>query len=85
MAEGDKGSTELKLSKGDKGLVKLNVKEAARVMFSIKYLSDMTKAAGSGEVITVSLGTDLPIQLDFPLAGGAGKMRFLLAPRVESG
>jgi len=84
-SEGDKGQTELKLSKGDKGLVKLNAKEPAKVMFSIKYLSDMTKAAGIAEVITVSLGTDLPIQLDLPLAAGAGKMRFLLAPRVESG
>ena len=83
-ADGDKGSTELKLGKGDKGLVKLSVKEPARAMFNIKYLTDMTKAASSADVIKVGLGNNLPIQLDFPIAGGVGKLRFLLAPRVES-
>ncbi len=83
-AEGDKGSAELKLSKGDKGLVKLDVKEQARVMFNIKYLSNMTKAAGISDPITVNLGTDLPIQLDLAIAEGNGRLRFLLAPRVES-
>ncbi|MGC8816642.1 MAG: proliferating cell nuclear antigen (pcna) [Candidatus Hadarchaeum sp.] len=83
-AEGDRGSTELKLGKGDKGLLKLSVKERARAMFSIKYLTDMTKAAGSAEVIKISLGTNLPIQLDYPIAAGVGKLRFLLAPRVEA-
>jgi proliferating cell nuclear antigen len=83
-AEGDKGTTELRLAKGDKGLIKLNVKEPARAMFSIKYLTDMTRAAGSADPITINLGTSLPIQLDFPIAGGKGRLRFLLAPRVES-
>jgi proliferating cell nuclear antigen len=83
-AEGDRGSTELKLCKGDKGLLKLSVKERARAMFNIKYLTDMTKAAGAADVIRISLGTDLPIQLDYPVAGGVGRLRFLLAPRVES-
>ncbi|MEM2890014.1 MAG: proliferating cell nuclear antigen (pcna) [Candidatus Hadarchaeum sp.] len=83
-AEGDRGSTELKLCKGDKGLLKLSAKERARAMFNIKYLTDMTKAAGSADVIKISLGTNLPIQLDYPIAGGVGRLRFLLAPRVES-
>jgi proliferating cell nuclear antigen len=83
-AESDKGTTELKLGKGDKGLVKLNVKQPARAMFNIKYLSDMTKGASSTDIITINLGTDLPIQLDFPVADGKGKLRFLLAPRIEA-
>jgi proliferating cell nuclear antigen len=83
-AESDKGTTELKLGKGDKGLAKLNVKQPARAMFNIKYLGDMTKAASSTDVITINLGMDLPIQLDFPVAEGKGKLRFLLAPRIEA-
>lgn len=83
-AESDKGTTELKLGKGDKGLVRLNVKQPARAMFNIKYLSDMTKGASSTDIITINLGTDLPIQLDFPVADGKGKLRFLLAPRIEA-
>jgi len=83
-AESDKGTTELKLGKGDKGLVKLSVKQPSRAMFNIKYLSDMTKAVSPTDVITINLGTDLPIQLDFPIAEGKGRLRFLLAPRIEA-
>lgn len=83
-AESDKGTAELKLKKGDKGLLKLSVKQPARAMFNIKYLIDMTKGAGSEDPITISLGTDLPIQLDFPVADGKGRLRFLLAPRIEA-
>jgi proliferating cell nuclear antigen len=83
-AESDKGTTELKVGKGDKGLVKLNVKQPARAMFNIKYLADMTKGASSTDTITINLGTDLPIQLDFPVADGKGRLRFLLAPRIEA-
>jgi proliferating cell nuclear antigen len=83
-AESDRGATELRLGKGDKGLVKLSAKEPSRAIFNIKYLSDMTKAAGSGDIMTISLGTDLPIQLDFPVAEGQGRLRFLLAPRIEA-
>ena len=82
-AESDKGSAELKLEKGDKALTKLDVKQEARAVFNIKYLSDITKSAGSNDPITINLGTNLPIQLDFPIAGGNGRLRFLLAPRVE--
>lgn len=83
-AESDKGTSELKLNKGDKALAKLNIKQPARAMFNIKYLIDITKGASSGDMVTVNLGTDLPIQLDFQVAEGKGKLRFLLAPRVES-
>jgi proliferating cell nuclear antigen len=82
--ESDTGATELKLRKGDPGLLKLTVKQPARAMFNIKYLIDMTKAASPTDVITINLGTNLPIQLDFPVAEGKGRLRFLLAPRIEA-
>ena len=84
FAESDRGTTELKVRKGDEALPKLNVKQASGAMYNIKYLSDMTKAASPSETITINLGTDLPIQLDFQIAGGKGKLRFLLAPRIEA-
>jgi len=83
-AESDKGTSELKLRKGDQALPKLSVKQPAHAMFNIKYLSDMAKAAGSSDVITINLGTDLPIQLDLQVAEGKGRLRFLLAPRIEA-
>ena len=84
LTEGDTGATELKLRKGDPGLLKLNVKQSARAMFNIKYLIDMTKAVSSADTIAINLGTNLPIQLDFPIAEGKGRLRFLLAPRIEA-
>jgi len=82
-AEGDSGSVEMKLSKGDEGLKKLDVKQQARAMYNINYLEDMSKAASSDDIVTVNLGTDLPIQLDFPM-GKKGRLSFLLAPRIEA-
>lgn len=82
--ESETGATELKLHKGDPALLKLNVKQPARAMFNIKYLIDMTKATSSADIIAISLGSNLPIQLDFPIAEGKGRLRFLLAPRIET-
>ncbi len=81
-AEGDKGTSELKLSKGDEALVKLNVDQTARAMFNINYLSDMMKGASSSDVVKIRLGSDLPIQVDFQVS--KGRLRFLLAPRIET-
>ncbi|KUO42105.1 MAG: hypothetical protein APU95_03835 [Hadesarchaea archaeon YNP_N21] len=82
--ESDTGAAELRLQRGDPGLLTLNVQRPARAMFNIKYLIDMTKAASSTDVISIQLGTDLPIQLDFKIAEAGGKLRFLLAPRIEA-
>ena len=84
FAESDKGTSELKLRKGDQGLLELSVKKSAHAAYNIKYLSDITKAASSSDAVTINLGTGLPIQLDLPIAEGKGKLRFLLAPRVET-
>jgi proliferating cell nuclear antigen len=84
FSESDTGSAEMKLSKGDEGLKKLDVKQPARSMYNINYLDNMTKAASSDDVITVNLGSDLPIQFNFPIAEGKGRLRFLLAPRIEA-
>jgi len=83
-SESDSGSAEMKLSKGDEGLRKLDVKQPAKSMYNINYLDDMTKAATSDDVITVNLGTDLPILLNFQMAEGKGRLKFLLAPRIEA-
>lgn len=82
--ESDTGATELRLQRGDPGLADLKVDEPAKAMFNIKYLMDMTKATSSSDLITLRLGTNLPIQLDLPIAEGKGRLRFLLAPRIES-
>lgn len=83
-SEGDRGKTELKLRKGDQGLLKITAKQRTKATYGINYLSNMLKSAESGKGVTLSFGTDLPIQLDYPIAEGKGRLRFLLAPRIEA-
>jgi proliferating cell nuclear antigen len=82
--ESDKGSSELKLHKGDAALKELKADQPAKAMFNISYLINMTKAASSSDVMVIHLGTDLPIQLNYQLGGGKGRLMFLLAPRIET-
>lgn len=83
-AEGDGKSAELKLEKGSAAMPKLKLERPCSSMFNVKYLSDMLKAADPKDVVTVSLGKDLPMRLDLRIAGGKGSLSFILAPRIES-
>jgi len=81
-AESDKGTSELRLNAGDEVLPKLDVSEPARAGYHVKQLGDMVKTCFPADIIKIGLGTDQPIQLDRPIAGG--RLRFILAPRIES-
>lgn len=83
-AESEAGRAEMSLSEGDEGLLEFHVDSPARARFSIGYLDNITKAASSGSVAEIHLGTDLPIRLNFPMAEDKGRLEFLLAPRIES-
>lgn len=82
-AEGDGKSTELRLEKGSPAMPKFKLERSCSSMFNVKYLSDMLKAADPKDLITVSLGEDLPVRLDLRIAGGKGSLSFILAPRIE--
>lgn len=82
--ESDTGSAEMELSEGDEGLKELKIEEPSRAMYNIDYLENMVKAASSNDIVEISHGKDLPIQLIFKIADGEGRLKFLLAPRVES-
>lgn len=81
-AESDKGTSELRLNAGDEVLPKLDVSEPARAGYHVKQLGDMVKTCFPADIIKIGLGTDQPIQLDRPIA--SGRLRFILAPRIES-
>jgi proliferating cell nuclear antigen len=44
----------------------------------------MIKSAQSSQSITMALGTDFPVKLEFPIANDNGQVNYLLAPRIES-
>ena len=56
----------------------------ARSLFSLDYLSDIVKPASRSNEVTLELGKDYPIKIGFTIAEGAGKISYLLAPRIES-
>ncbi len=82
FAEGDTDTVNLKLPKDL--LVELNSPGKFKSLFSIDYFSNMIKPVKAEEPITISLGNDNPIRVDFDIAEKKGHVTYLLAPRVES-
>lgn len=65
-------------------LEELQVKEPVRSLFPLDYFSNMVKAISSAQTVTLYLGSDYPVKMEFKIAGGKGEVRYLLAPRIES-
>ena len=81
-SEGETDSVNLKLTKDL--LEKLDCKEAVKSLFSLDYFSNMIRSVSSSDKITMHLGTDYPVKLEFEIAQGNGHVEYLLAPRIES-
>jgi len=82
VSDGDTDSVSLKLPKAL--LVDLQCSESIRSLFPMDYFSTIIKAIPSGTNVSVNLGNDLPVRLDFDIAAGKGSVRYLLAPRIEN-
>ncbi|QLH75105.1 MAG: proliferating cell nuclear antigen (pcna) [Methanomassiliicoccales archaeon] len=82
ISEGDTDLVSLKLPKDL--LVSLDCKDSIRSLFPMDYFSNMIRAIPLGTVVSINLGNDLPVKLDFEIAGGKGKVKYLLAPRIEN-
>ncbi|MEM0492999.1 MAG: proliferating cell nuclear antigen (pcna) [Candidatus Thermoplasmatota archaeon] len=81
-AEGDTDTVNLKLPK--EMLLELNSNGKHKSLFSIDYFSNMIKPVRSEDPITIHMGTDNPIRVDFDIADKKGHVTYLLAPRIES-
>lgn len=82
FAEGDTDTVNLKLPKDL--LLELNAPEKCRSLFSIDYLSSMIKPIKSDQPVTIYLGNDNPVKLEFEFADKNARATYLLAPRIES-
>lgn len=65
-------------------LEELQCKDAVRSLYPLDYFSNMVKSIGSAQTVTLYLGSDYPVKLEFKIAGGKGEVKYLLAPRIES-
>ena len=82
FAEGDTDTVNLKLPKDL--LVDINAPSKCKSLFSIDYFSNMIKPVKSDNPLTIHLGNDNPIQVEFDIANKKGHVTYLLAPRIES-
>ncbi len=80
-AEGDVDRIVFHMSETE--LIEFNRAEA-RSMFSIEYLKEFMKVAGTGDLLTVHLGTNYPVRLVFDTSGGKARVEYILAPRIEA-
>lgn len=71
--------------KAKKDMEFLEAPSSVRSLFPLEYFSNMIKAVPSGSSVTMHLGNDYPVRVEFKIAGGKGDVRYLLAPRIESG
>jgi proliferating cell nuclear antigen len=79
-----KGDTdEVRLEMGRDQLIDLKSGEASS-LFSLNYLTDMAKLTNKVNEVSLSLGRNFPVIIDFEIANGAGRISYLLAPRIES-
>jgi proliferating cell nuclear antigen len=82
FAEGDTDTVNLKLPKDL--LVELNAKDSYKSLFSIDYFSNMIKPVKGEDNVTIYLGNDNPVRVEFDIADKKGHVQYLLAPRIES-
>ncbi len=81
-AEGDVSKAELELERGNESLLNLETNGQVKSRYPIDYLKKMVKAAKIADSVTVRLGQDYPMKLEFK-AGDKASITFILAPRVS--
>jgi proliferating cell nuclear antigen len=80
-SEGETDRVDLKIPK--ESLSKLEVKESVRSMYPLDFFSSMVKSITTSEEVTLHVGNEYPLKIEFNVANGVGDGRYLLAPRVE--
>jgi proliferating cell nuclear antigen len=63
-------------------MVDFALKRDCKSMFPLDYLSDMLKAANSETDLTLKLKENAPVELNYHI--GEAKLRYFLAPRIET-
>lgn len=75
---GEFGDASFKYLHGESG-----INENVKASFTISKLKDIFSASKFSDVVTLNMGTDMPISLVFELVTGDGQLSYLLAPRLE--
>jgi len=82
VCEGDTDQVQMKLAKDQ--LQALECNEKVRSLFPLEYFSNMMRAIPGQAKLTLNLGNDYPVKIEFEIADAKGNVTYLLAPRIES-
>ena len=77
ISDGEFGDVDIKYLHGE------NIREVAQSVYSIEKLKDIFKASKFSKECEIGLGNDMPIVVTFELPTGDGRVKYLLAPRLE--
>jgi proliferating cell nuclear antigen len=80
-AEGDQSGVDFTVESGAEGVHEMDGSDA-KSMFSLDYLSKMIGAKKLADTVTIKLGQDFPMRLEFTQPDQA-QLNFVLAPRIE--
>ena len=85
VAEADNGDDRLCAPRETDDLVELFVgDEPAGATFDLSYLRGMKRVIRKRTEVTLALGIDLPLSVEFDIADGAGHVEYGIAPVVEA-
>lgn len=80
-ADGDTDDVDLELTDE---LLSAQVADSRESLFSLEYLSDIEQEIPSDAEVSVLLGSEMPVKLQYSIADGHVSVVNLLAPRIES-
>lgn len=80
-AEGDQSNADFTITSGSEGVIAMSG-DPVKSMFSLDYLSKMIGAKKLSDNVTVKLGDDFPMRLEF-VRPDELDLSFVLAPRIE--
>tara|TARA_B100000315_G_C14542733_1_gene571708 strand:- start:273 stop:1031 length:759 start_codon:yes stop_codon:yes gene_type:complete len=80
----ESGSASVILDKKSPELLEYEFKDVSQSTYSIDYLLNITKAAGSAsQSLVLEYSSKMPLKFEFKLGDQGGKISFYLAPRIE--
>merc|ERR1711902_366931 len=62
--------------------VLITLEESVQQTFSLRYLNNFTKATGLSKDVTLRMGDDVPLEVDYKI-GDFGALRYYLAPKID--
>lgn len=87
-SEAKKGKSDIPVGNVDddaenvENAVLITLEEPVTQTFSLRYLNNFTKATGLSAKVTLSMGPDVPLEVDYKIAD-FGSLRYYLAPKID--